>query len=126
MSTPRKTLTAKRPKRPVLSEPERSETIEKLKAIKSHHAPKALELVRKALLAVKELRDIEDQMSQEASAVHANYNTALPEFKLTFDMADSDIAEQYDHEFIALEDCEEALEKVCADALAACPKDCSE
>ena len=127
MSTPRKALSAKRPKRPMLSESERNESIEKLKpimeklkTIKAKHAPRALELVQKALLAVKELREIEDQMCQEASAVHATYNTALPEFKLTFEMAD--IAEQYDYEFTTLESCEEALEKICADALAACPE----
>jgi hypothetical protein len=34
----------------------------------------------------------------------------------------ADIAEQYDYEFTTLESCEEALGKICADALAACPE----
>ena len=68
-------------------------------------------------MGVEALRDVEEQMSEAALAVHPNYNTVLSEFKLTFEAEDSDIAEKYDHEFVALDDCREALEKVCANAL---------
>ena len=123
MPPPRKALVCKRPKLPELSESERTECINKLKAIKTKHAPKALALVRKALYAVKELRTLENEMSQEATAVNAHYNTVLSEFKLTFEVADSDLADEMDHEFTGLEDCEEALEDVYIDALAACPEE---
>ena len=59
-------------------------------------------------------------MSEEAaSAVHAQYNTVLSEFKLTFEAADGDLAAEMDHEFIGLEECKQALEEMCQDALAA-------
>jgi hypothetical protein len=87
------------------------------------HAPKALELVQKALSAVKELRALETQMDQEGTEVNAHYNTVISEFKLTFEVADSDLADEMDHEFTGLEDCEEALEDVFIDALAACPEE---
>lgn len=72
---------------------------------------------------MKELRTLENEMSQEATAVNAHYNTVLSEFKLTFEVADSDLADEMDHEFTGLEDCEEALEDVYIDALAACPEE---
>ena len=117
MPAPRKALAScKRGKRPAsqLSESERREGLDKLKAIKTKHAPKALELVRKALGAVKELQALEEvNMSVEAaSGVHAEYNTVFSEFKLTFEAADGDLAAEMDHEFIGLEDmCEQALEE---------------
>ena len=43
-----------------LSESERREGLDKLKAINTKHAPKALELVRKALCLVKELQALEE------------------------------------------------------------------
>ena len=56
-------------------------------------------------------------MSEEAaSAVHAQYNTVLSEFKLTFEAADGDLAAEMDHEFIGLEECEQALEDMCQEA----------
>ena len=123
MPAPRKALAScKRGKRlaPQLSESERREGLDKLKAIKTKHAPKALELVRKALGAVKELQALEEVMSVEAaSGVHAQYNTVFSEFKLTFEAANGDLAAEMDHEFIGLEDmCEQALEAMCQDALA--------
>ena len=122
MPAPRKALAScKRGKRlaPQLSESERREGLDKLKAIKTKHAPKALELVRKALGAVKELQALEEVMSVEAaSGVHAQYNTVFSEFKLTFEAADGDLAAEMDHEFIGLEECEQALEAMCQDALA--------
>ena len=90
MPAPRKALAScKRPKRlPQISESERKEGIYKLKAIKTKHALKALELARKVLSAVKELQALEEVMSEEAArAVHAQYNTVFSEFKLTFDSA---------------------------------------
>ena len=78
MPAPRKALAScKRPKRlPQISESERKEGIYKLKAIKTKHALKALELARKVLSAVKELQALEEVMSEEAgSTVHAQYNT---------------------------------------------------
>ena len=97
MPTPRKALAScKRGKRLAsaqLSESERREGLDKLKSIETKHAPKALELVRKALCAVKELQALEEVMSEEAaSAVHAQYNTVFSEFKLTFEAADGDLA----------------------------------
>ena len=125
MPAPRKALAScKRGKRLAaqLSESERREGLNKLKAIKTKHAPKALELVRKALCAVKELQALEEViMSEEAaSAEHlAQYNTVFSEFELTFEAADGDLAAEMDHEFIGLEDmCEQALEDMCQDALA--------
>lgn len=123
---PRKTLAWKKPKLPELSESERKESIDKLKAIKTKHAPKALELVQKALSAVKELRALETQMDQEGTEVNAHYNTVISEFKLTFEVADGDMAEHFEHEFIGLEDCEEALEDIYTDAAAACAKETRE
>ena len=120
MPAPRKALAScKRGKRLAaqLSESERREGLNKLKAIKTKHAPKALELVRKALCAAKALQALEEVMSEEAaSAVHAQYNTVLSEFKLTFEAADGDLAAEMDHEFIGLEECEQALEDMCQDA----------
>ena len=59
-------------------------------------------------------------MSEEvASAVHAQYNTVFSESKLTFEAADGDLAAELDHEFIGLEECEQALKEMCQDALAA-------
>ena len=122
MPAPRKALAScKRGKRLFLqlSESERREGLDKLKVIKMKHAPKALELVRKALGAVKELQALEEVMSVEAaSGVHAQYNTVFSEFKLTFEAADGDLAAEMDHEFIGLEECEQALEEMCQDALA--------
>ena len=105
MPAPRKALAScKRGKRlaPQLSESERREGLDKLKAIKTKHAPKALELVRKAMCAMKGLQALEEViMSEEAaSAVHAQYNTVFSEFKLTFEAADGDLAAEMDHEFI--------------------------
>ena len=89
-----------------LSESKRREGLDKLKAIKTKHAPKALELVRKALCAVKGLQPLEEVMSEEAaSAVHAQYSTVFSEFKLTFEAADGELAAEMDHEFIGLEEC---------------------
>ena len=116
MPAPRKALASCK------GESERREGIDKLKAIKTKHAPKALELVLKALCAVKELQALAEVMSEEAmSAVHAQCNKVFSEFKLTFEAADSDLAAEMDHEFIGLEDCEQALKDVpvCQDALAA-------
>ena len=112
MPAPRKALApSKRSKRllPQLSESERREGLDKLTAIKTKHAPRALELVRKALFAVIGLQALEEVrvMSEEvASAVHAQYNTVFSEFKLTFEAADGYLAVEMDHEFIGLQECE--------------------
>ena len=126
MPAPRKALACKRGKRlppfAQLSESERGEGLDKLKAIKTKHAPKALELVRKAMCAMKGLQALEEViMSEEAaSAVHAQYNTVFSEFKLTFEAADGDLARRKwtTNSFIGLEDmCEKALEDIlCQDA----------
>ena len=49
--------------------------------------------------------------------MHAQYKTVFSEFKLTFEVADGDLAAKMDHEFIGLEECEQALEDMCQDAL---------
>ncbi len=115
----RHALSAKKQKAQQLTDAERIEGIEKLKAIKKKHAPKVLDLVRKAIEAVKGLRAIEAEMGEEAVTVHKHYNTVLSEFKLTFELMDSDMAEQYDHDFTGLEDCEDALEDIEKEACAA-------
>ena len=81
-----------------------------------------MELVRKAMCAMKGLQALEEViMSEEAaSAVHAQYNTVFSEFKLTFEAADGDLARRKwtTNSFIGLEDmCEKALEDIlCQDA----------
>ena len=57
------------------------------------------------------------------TAIHTQYNTVFSEFKLTFEATDSNLAAVMDHEFIWREDCEQGLEDVCKDALAACAED---
>ena len=100
MPAPRKALASCKGGKhlPQLSESERRESIDKLKAIQTKHAPKALELVLKALCEVKELQELAEVMSKDAvSAVHTQNNTMFWEFKLTFEAADSDLAAEMDH-----------------------------
>jgi hypothetical protein len=117
MPAPRKALLSKKMKR---ATPEAAEQmLPKLKLIKAKHAARVLQLSRTALRAMKELETIEAAMDLEAAAeVHDDYIDQLPDFKLTFEAAYAQHAEEADDTSARLDDCMGiliAIEKDAAD-----------
>ncbi len=66
---------------------ETADMIPKLIAIKARHAARVRELANAAIVALREINDIEEAMDAEASAmVHPDY-VDVPGIKLTFEVA---------------------------------------
>ena len=117
MPAPRKALLSKKMKR---ATPEAAEQmLPKLKLIKAKHAARVLQLSRTALRAMKELETIEAAMDLEAAAeVHDDYIDHLPDFKLTFEAAYAQHAEEADDNSARLDECMCILAAIEKDAAA--------
>ena len=96
----------------------------KLKLIKAKHAARILQLSRSALQAMKEIETIEAAMDLEAAAeVHDGYIDYLPDFKLTFEAAYAQHAEEADDAAPRIDDCMDVLAAIEKDAVAAFPSE---
>ena len=96
----------------------------KLKLIKAKHAARVLQLSRTALRAMKELETIEAAMDLEAAAeVHDDYIDHLPDFKLTFEAAYAQHAEEADDNSARLDECMCILAAIEKDAAATFPSE---
>ena len=122
MPAPRKALLSKKMKR---ATPEAAEQmLPKLKLIKAKHAARVLQLSRTALRAMKELETIEAAMDLEAAAeVHDDYIDHLPDFKLTFEAAYAQHAEEADDNSARLDECMCILAAIEKDAAATFPSE---
>ena len=122
MPAPRKALLSKKMKR---ATPEAAEQmLPKLKLIKAKHAARVLQLSRAALRAMKELETIEAAMDLEAAAeVHDDYIDHLPDFKLTFEAAYAQHAEEADDNSARLDECMCILAAIEKDAAATFPSE---
>ena len=77
--------------------------------------------------AMKEINDIEAAMELEASeGVHEDYENALPDFKLTFEAAYAQHAEEADDTAPRVVDCMDVLLAIEKDATAAFPSEAVE
>ncbi len=122
MPAPRKALVSKKTTR---ATPEAAEQmLQKLKLIKAKHAARVLQLSRSALLAMKELENIEAAMDLDAAIeVHDGYIDYLPDFKLTFEAAYAQHAEEADDTSARLDDCMDILIAIAKDAAATFPSE---
>ena len=122
MPAPRKALSSKKIK---CATPEAAEQmLPKLKLIKAKHAARVLQLSRTALRAMKELETIEAAMDLEAAAeVHDDYIDHLPDFKLTFEAAYAQHAEEADDNSARLDECMCILAAIEKDAAATFPSE---
>jgi hypothetical protein len=118
MPAPRKALLSK--KRKHASAEETAAALPKLKLIKTKYAARVLELSRSALKAMKEIADIEAAMDLEAAAeVDDDYIDYVPDFKLTFEAAYAQHAEDADDESPRVDDCINVFLAIEKDATAA-------
>ena len=122
MPAPRKALLSKKMK---CATPEAAEQmLPKLKLIKAKHAARVLQLSRTALRAMKELETIEAAMDLEAATeVHDDYIDHLPDFKLTFEAAYAQHAEEADDNSARLDECMCILAAIEKDAAATFPSE---
>ena len=100
-------------------EARRCRVLSKLKLIKTKYAARVLQLSRSALRAMKEINDIEGDMDLEAADVRDDYQDALPDFKLTFEAAYEQQAEEADDTAPRVVDCCDVLMAIEKDAIAA-------
>ena len=121
MPAPRKALSSKKSKH--ASPEETAAVLPKLKIIKTKYAARVLQLSRRALSAMKEINDIEGAMDLEAAEVRDDYQDALPDFKLTFEAAYEQHAEEADDTAPRIVDCWDVLIAIEKDATAAFPSE---